>query len=204
MIDSYDVFIPYKFSITQQQINEIKIQALRTIDWCTNSGVSKWKFWFTPKHGLSGKEQIYKHFPMWNLLETEIQKHLDITYDFDKRCIEMFEFKQTVLGLLTEMETALLIPLGGELSVHYEIIDHIQGLSTSSTERITHSVLKGTIVIQPGDVLFVKPHTYVYSSQPQTYLLLIISPEKKACMYMFSSSVYDPVFQNKMFRNMTK
>jgi hypothetical protein len=59
-------------------------------------------------------------------------------------------------------------------------------------------ISNGSVDLVKGDVLFVKPNSYISSKQIIDFIIVIIFPnyEKKCCIFGFKKSKYDDIFIN--------
>jgi hypothetical protein len=186
----FDLLTPFVFTLTSDELHQVRTQVLNCMSWYEAN-----KSWFAKKLGTVcnlTREQVVTLFPAWKYLEVHAAGNLDIKYDFRKRQIDFFEYKNTPVGFMTCCETAFLIALE-DAEVNFEILEQ-NPERLAEHPRENRYVSKGWISLKQGNVVYVKPHTYLYSTQPTNYMVLMVSPEFDRCIWFFQIPKYDPVF----------
>ena len=181
---NYDLLVPHRFTLSSSDVSEIHEQVSGIIAQHT-ANKTWWDKLLKSSCSLFEEQDFEVKFPGWSKLNCQIQQHLKIKYDMKHRSVDFYEMKMDPIGILTELETLLLIPFG-EMTVDYHIY--------RDTKDMRSEVSRGEVQLNAGDVLYVKPHTYLSSSHPQHHLLIIISSECDRCLYFFRTPKYDQVF----------
>ena len=187
---NYDLFAPYKFSLDVYQfsllINEVFFGSnSETNDniYTNNSICCRIFNMMYPTNRLRNECIIndINSFKSWNFLYKEIQK--DVLIDINvNREINVCNIKRKFIDYLTEYNMVLFIPLEN-VKLFYSIFK----------DKNSDMISNGTIDVAKGEVLFVKPNSYISSRQIIDCIMIIIYADyDKKCF--LKTQKYDDVF----------